>query len=50
VKTDLGSKGIWYRVYVGSYPTAAEADQARQALLKLPEYKSYAQVTRMPRE
>lgn len=49
VKTDLGSKGIWYRVYVGSYPTAADAARVREALLKHPDY-TFAQVRRLPRE
>lgn len=47
IRTDLGSKGIWYRVYVGSYPSRADADRARTAVLKLPGY-SFAQVRRAP--
>lgn len=47
IRTDLGSKGIWYRVYVGSYPTRAAAEAARQEVLKLPEY-SFGQVRRVP--
>jgi cell division septation protein DedD len=47
IRTDLGSKGIWYRVYVGSYPSRAAAAEAREAVLKLPEY-SFAQVRRAP--
>jgi hypothetical protein len=50
VQTDLGDKGIWYRVYAGSYASAAEAAVARDALLQLPEYKSFAQVRRLPRD
>jgi Mrp family chromosome partitioning ATPase len=50
VPTDLGEKGIWFRVYAGSYATAAEAAAAREALLKLPEYKSFAMVRRLPRD
>ena len=48
IETDLGSKGKWYRVYAGSYPTAAEAARTRDVLLKLPDY-SFAQVKRLPR-
>jgi DedD protein len=48
VRTDLGSKGIWFRVYVGSYPSRAAAEEAREAILKLPEY-TFAQVRRAPR-
>ena len=48
IETDLGSKGMWYRVYVGSYPTVAEAEAARDAILKLPGY-NFAQVHRLPR-
>jgi cell division septation protein DedD len=50
VQTDLGDKGIWYRVYAGSYPSKAEAAAARDVLLQLPEYKSFAQVRRLPRD
>jgi hypothetical protein len=49
IQTDLGSKGVWFRVYAGSYATAAEADAAREKLLALPEY-DFAQVRRLPRE
>jgi hypothetical protein len=49
VRTDLGSKGIWYRVFVGSFPSRAEAAEARAEILKLPEYK-YAQVRRVERQ
>lgn len=45
-RTDLGSKGIWYRVYVGSYPSRADAAKAREAVLKLPDY-SFARVQRV---
>ncbi len=48
IETDLGSKGTWYRVYAGSYPTAAEAARARAVLLQLPDY-NFAQVRRLPR-
>jgi septal ring-binding cell division protein DamX len=48
VRTDLGSKGIWFRVYVGSYPTREAAEAARESILKIPDYK-YAQVRRAPR-
>lgn len=48
VETDLGSKGTWYRVYVGSYSTVAEAEAARDAILKLPGYH-FAIVHRLPR-
>jgi len=48
LETDLGSKGKWYRVYAGSYPTAAEAARTRDVLLRLPHY-SFAQVRRLPR-
>jgi cell division protein FtsN len=48
VRTDLGSKGVWYRVYVGAYPSRAVALAASRSLLALPEYK-YAQVVRVPR-
>lgn len=48
VRTDLGSKGIWFRVYVGSYPSKAAAEQAREAILKLPGYDGFAQVRRAP--
>jgi cell division septation protein DedD len=47
VKTDLGGKGIWYRVYVGGFSTRSEAEKARDAILALPEYR-YAQVKRLP--
>jgi hypothetical protein len=49
IQTDLGSKGVWFRVYAGSYATAAEADAAREKLLALPEY-DFAQVRRLPRD
>jgi len=49
VRTDLGSKGVWYRVYVGAYPTRAEALATSRLILELPEYK-YAQVVRVPRQ
>lgn len=29
---DLGAKGIWYRIYVGSFQTKAQADQALAAM------------------
>lgn len=48
IETDLGSKGTWYRVYVGSYSTVAEAEAARDAILKLPGYH-FAIVHRLPR-
>jgi hypothetical protein len=48
VETDLGGKGIWFRVYVGAYATQAEALTVRDALLRLPEY-DFAQVRRVPR-
>ena len=48
LETDLGSKGKWYRVYAGSYPTAADAARTRDVLLRLPDYSS-AQVGRLPR-
>lgn len=48
VRTDLGSKGMWYRVYVGGYQTRADALAASQAILKFPEY-NYAQVIRVPK-
>jgi cell division protein FtsN len=48
VKTDLGDKGIWYRVYVGGFATRSEAEQVRDSILELPEYR-YAQVKRIPR-
>jgi cell division protein FtsN/Mrp family chromosome partitioning ATPase len=48
VKTDLGNKGIWYRVYVGGFSTRAEAEEVRDSILELPEYR-YAQVKRIPR-
>jgi len=31
---DLGARGIWYRIYVGSFQTKAEADQALAAMDK----------------
>jgi cell division protein FtsN len=45
-RTDLGSKGIWFRVLVGSYPNKEAAEQAREVILKLPEY-AFAQVRRV---
>ena len=48
VKTDLGSKGVWYRVYVGSYPTRVAAEKAREGILKLPGI-DYAQVRPLSR-
>ncbi len=48
LETDLGSKGIWYRVYVGRYSTVAEAKAASDAILQIPGY-SYAQVHKLPR-
>ena len=47
MRTDLGSKGIWYRVYVGSYPTKDAAEQARAVIVKLPGYDAFAQVRRI---
>ncbi len=47
VRTDLESKGIWYRVYVGSYPTKEAAEQARAVIVKLPGYDAFAQVRRI---
>ncbi len=38
IRTDLESKGIWYRVYVGHYATEAEAKQARAEILKHTDY------------
>ena len=46
-RTDLGSKGIWYRVYVGGFATRSEAEKIRDSILELPEY-NYAQVKRLP--
>jgi hypothetical protein len=46
VRTDLGSKGIWFRVLVGSYPNKEAAEEAREVILKLPEY-AFAQVRRV---
>ncbi len=46
VRTDLGSKGIFFRVYVGNYTSKAAAEQARVAILKLPE-SAFAQVRRV---
>jgi cell division septation protein DedD len=48
IETDLGSKGIWYRVYVGSFPTVAEASATRDAILRIPGY-DFAQVRRLSR-
>lgn len=48
VRTDLGDKGIWYRVYVGGFPNRAEAEKSRNGILEHPEYR-YAQVKRVPR-
>src|SRR5262249_42203703 len=52
IETDLGStgvkKGIWYRVYVGSFATVAEAEATRDSILHIPGY-NYAQVHRLPR-
>jgi outer membrane protein TolC len=31
---DTGSKGMWYRIYIGRYPTKAEAKVAAAALIK----------------
>ena len=47
--TDLGEKGMWYRVYAGPFATREEAEKARVALLKFPEYH-YAQVRRESRD
>ena len=47
MKTDLGSKGIWYRVYVGGFTSRSEAEKTRDAILELPEFR-YAQVKRLP--
>jgi cell division protein FtsN len=49
VLSDLGSKGVWYRVLVGPYATRAEADAARTTVLALPGY-DFAQVRRVPRD
>ncbi|HZL84277.1 MAG TPA: SPOR domain-containing protein [Candidatus Krumholzibacteria bacterium] len=46
VRTDLGSKGIFFRVYVGNYKSKAAAEEARVAILKLPE-SAFAQVRRV---
>ncbi len=46
VRTDLGSKGIFFRVYVGNYASKAAAAEAREAILKLPE-SAFAQVRRV---
>jgi DedD protein len=48
VRTDLGDKGIWYRVYVGGFPNRVEAEKSRNSILEHPEYR-YAQVKRVPR-
>ena len=47
VKTDLGDKGVWYRVYVGGFANRTEAEKVRDGILELPEYR-YAQVKRLP--
>jgi cell division septation protein DedD len=49
IQTDLGSKGVWFRVYVGSCTTSAEANALREKLLQLPGY-DFAQVRRLPRD
>jgi hypothetical protein len=48
IETDLGSKGVWYRVYVGSFSSVAEANAARDVILTIPGY-DFAQVRRLPR-
>ena len=48
IETNLGSKGIWFRVYVGSFPSLAEANATRDEILKIPGY-DFAQVRRLPR-
>jgi cell division septation protein DedD len=47
--TNLGEKGMWYRVFAGPFATREAAEAARVALLKFPEYH-YAQVRRVPRD
>jgi hypothetical protein len=48
IETDLGSKGVWFRVYAGSFSTVAEANEARDKILKIPGH-DFAQVRRLPR-
>ena len=38
---DTGSKGMWYRVYVGRYPTQLEAQQTAERLIEQRVVKSY---------
>ena len=38
---DTGSKGMWYRVYVGRYPTRKEAQQTAERLIEQRVVKSY---------
>ena len=38
---DTGSKGMWYRVYVGKYPTHEEARQTAERLVEQRVVKSY---------
>ncbi|MBR9984528.1 MAG: TolC family protein [Desulfosarcina sp.] len=38
---DTGSKGMWYRVYVGRYPTQKEAQQTAERLIAQRVVKSY---------
>lgn len=38
---DTGSKGMWYRVYVGRYPTQKEAQQTAEKLIEQRVVKAY---------
>ncbi len=40
IRTDLESKGVWYRVYIGQYGTEAEAKQARAGILAHTHYRT----------
>jgi cell division septation protein DedD len=46
-QVDLGSKGLWYRVYVGPFATEREAETTKIKLDEIPRVRS-TRITRVP--